>query len=280
MKTIILFIFMAAGIIHGETENPLPLGEFVGTGRIKTSADFITIALSVHSDCQTSPIDAQTATDEVVTRIYKFFKTLKTNDAQHYKVLIDGGISMPYSRFQRITQKQIGQPVDREICRNTFQKVTNITLKLDLQKGFHRVFADIQDHVLKNFEQRPANDDFEGPRTYVTMATPFPEITQTHRDTLEKDALDLAVKDAKENFKAATRSCEPHRWKIHSIKESGAQDIVFPRRGYGAAAMMQNDNASQQQEAAPLRFDHIEVAKSVTVTFKFDGDRCYENTAK
>lgn len=69
------------------------------------------------------------------------------------------------------------------------------------------------------------------------------KITELHRRDLERQALDLAVRDAKPNFKAATRSCGLTFWKITSIRESdhpalGSIRPLYQRRVMASAGAM------------------------------------------
>lgn len=264
-----VLVFFAWTLFADSDRSPIPTAEFSGEGLVKARADFITLTLAVHSECQENPKSAQAATDDITKKIDDYFQTLKQEGDSHFKVLVDGGLSMPYSRYVRVGDR------DREVCRNTFQKVTNITLKLAAREDFHRVFADIQDFVLKNFEQGPPVDDTENPRSYVSISTPTPELTRENRLAQERIALDQAVRNAKANFVAAIKSCEPHRWKVYSIKENGGSyQPPRPMRHYAMAKAAVAMGASA--EAAPVRFDLIEVSKSVTVVFEFDGVLCYE----
>lgn len=270
MKRILLLscLFVSLNALANDDRDRDPLAEFSGEGLIKTPADHISLMVTVRSECQESPKAAQSATDDVTKKIDDYFQTLKKPGDTHFKILIDGGFSTPYSRWYRVHDR------DRELCRNTFQKTTNITLTMAAREDFHQIFSNIQDFVLKQFEQGPPVDDRETPRTYVSMSTPIPDITREHRIKLERAALDLAVKDAKAKFVASIKSCEPHRWKVQSITETGDYGSVRPARFYAKAMGMHAQ--AEAAEAAPVRFDNLEITKSLRLTFKFEGALCYE----
>lgn len=258
-----LLVYLLANFAHA-SENPLPLAEFNGEGEVKAEPDFISLTLSVASDCQATPSDAQRATDEVVVRVNQYLESLKDEKDPHFKILIDGGYTSPYSRYFK----------DRNICDKTFQKQTSITLKMGMRKDLDKLFARLQSHVLSNFDQM----GFEGEavaRTYVSLNSPEPQLTPEHIKELSRKALDLAFKDAKANFAATITSCEPHRWKVASIKEMGG--FIPPRLEYKAApraafSTMAADNAM----AAPVRFDRIRIQKTLLVGFSFEGSLCYD----
>ena len=95
MKLGIFFVVINAisGFAHEKTE---PLAQFSGDGLIKTKADFISLSFTVHSECHEHPSDAQTATDDVVTKINKYLEQFKTATDSHFKILIDGGFTVPF----------------------------------------------------------------------------------------------------------------------------------------------------------------------------------------
>lgn len=249
---------------HSEKQRE-PLAEFSGEGLVKAPADFISLVITVHSDCQPSPTDAQSSTDLVVKKIDEYLRKLKTKGDKHFKILVDGGFTTTYSRWHR----------NREVCRNTFQKNTNITLKMAARNDFDKIFSDIQNYVLAHFEQMGL-DELELARTYVTVGLPNPEVTREHRLTLEREAIDLALRDAKANFKAAIKSCEPHRWKVHSIKEGGGIE-PSPRPFHYLAKFARSGSVPAPMDTvAPVRFDLLEITKNLLVTFQFEGALCFE----
>ena len=259
-----MFFLLSAGIVFAKEEQPL--GEFSGKGLAKSPPDFISLTISVHSTCQPSPRDAQVSTDAVVKEINDYLQKLKSAGDKYFKILVDGGFTSAYSRLFK----------NREFCRNTFQKVTNITLNLAMRSDFDAIFSDLQTYLLSQFDQSLTGDDSEISQTYVSINAPQATITHHHRILLEREALDLALRDAKANFKAAIKSCAQHPWKVFSIREEGGGHQPIFRAVSYARAPMQNDSAAQGELIAPISFDLIEVTKNLTVTFQFEGAQCFE----
>jgi len=250
--------------INSETMKK-PLAEFSGEGIIKVPPDFISLTLAIKSECQPTPLEAQNYTDDVVSKIDNYFKKLQRKGDANFKILIDGGYTTTFSRWYQ----------NHVYCRNTFQKNTNIVLKMGARKDFDKIFSNIQTFVLQQFEQNDFIEASDMARTFVTVGTPTPELTRNHRRAIEKKAYDLALKDAKENFKAAISSCESQHPKIHSIRENRDPGIVtpaFPRAHFQALGA----DSMAEKSFAPVKFDDLEVAKTLSVDFEFDGTLCFE----
>jgi uncharacterized protein YggE len=250
--------------------------EVVGEGFVKTSPDYIIVKLRVNSECQPNPKSAQKSTDDITKKIDDYLSKFNLKKDKYFKILIDGGFTTPFSRWIRPPVSSATVNHDIEICRNTFQKSTEITLKMGIRANFDKIFSDMQGFVFSQFAQKSA-DDLENPRTYATINIPSPEITREHRIILEREAYDLAVRDAKANFLALTKSCEQHPYKIIKIKEL-SNNIPWVARAVrpytqSAVPMALESNV----DAAPVRFDNIEITKKVELSFKFDGSFCYES---
>lgn len=260
---IVLFIFTLGLPAFAETPKE-QTAEFSGEGVVKTKADFISLTLTVRAECYGAPKDAIDATDAAVKKIDSYLQKLKNVDDKFFRVVIDGGYTGSFNRWQN----------NRELCRNTYQKSTNITLKMAARPGFGRVLAGIQSLVSKQFFQGISEDEYETPRIFVSISSPNPEITREHRSELEKTALDLALRDAKATFKAAIKSCTPHKWQIGAIRETSVTSYPIGPRFY--AGRMQHEAMQQNSQIAPVRFDSLEIIKNLLVTFHFEGSSCYE----
>lgn len=245
-------------------EASAPKAEFVGLGEIKSSPDFIEVNFNVQSECYESPQEAQRATDEVVKRVDAYLNSLKKDGDEHFKILVNGGYTSSFSRWHK----------DRELCRNTFQKSTDISLRLGAEDNFDKIFSDLQSYTLKNFEHPFVSDFIDSPRTFVRINNPLPQLTQEHRLNLEHEALNLALVDAKARFRATLKSCTSHPWKVLEIKEDdGGEGYVAPRSFHYAAKAA---GFAAESSPAPVRFDDLKVEKRLRVSFSFEGALCYE----
>jgi hypothetical protein len=244
-------------------------GEFFGLGQIEASADFISLTLQVRSLCQLTPLAAQRATDNIVEKIYTYLQKLKKGqkDDEHFKIIVDGGYTAPYSHWIN----------NRKYCKNTFQKTTDMTLNIAARKNFDKLYADLQTYVHEQFEQDPPIGPDELPQVYVSIYRPDAKISKHHQRVLEKKAWGLALKDAKENFKAAITSCQPHRYKILSIRPRQQEEPSHSSlRPYFKRIALPMRNEETDTAIAPVRFDSIKVEKQLWVKFAFEGTLCFE----
>lgn len=263
MKNILLLTIIGFCLgVNGK--NPEPTAQFRGMGRLNVKPDFIRLTIGVRSECYESPSAAQEETDKTVKLIEDFLQTLKKDDDRFFKILINGGFTGTFSRWYK----------DEEYCRNTFQKHTQIELKIGVSADLDRTFASLQSHLLSSFKRGLSSSEEQNPLTYVEISTPSPQIEDTHRESLFKRALGLAMLDAKARFLAATKSCKPSKWKVLSVREENTQVYTPAPRLYAARAKM--PGSSNEEAIAPLSFDDLKIEASLDVTFGFDGSLCYE----
>lgn len=263
---IIMSLFLFSILLHAhESKAEVNSADFIGIGYVKAMADFVTFNITVQSECYAKPIDAQKATDEVVLKAYDYLKTLKKDNDKYFRVVIEGGYTTNFSKWYDKT----------EYCKNTFQKSSTITIKMAAREDFDKSFAAIQTHILENFDQGYLVNAYEGPRSYVTMTQPSPQLSRENRKTLDLQALSDAMLDAKARFRAATKSCREHQWKITKIQEDGISVSPEPPR-YFAKSMAFEAAAPAQDAAAPVQFDELTVEKRLRVSFQFEGALCYE----
>lgn len=267
MKTrlLVLLICCVTNSLFAHEELQQPKAEVSGIGQIKVRADYIHLTFNVRSECYANPSEAQDAADEVVRKIYKYLETLKTPGDKYFKILSSGGFTGSYNRWVH----------NKEICRNTFQKNTEITLNIGLSKDFSAQFTRIQEGTLNFFHQDPSMETMDKAHTFVTLGTPEPRVARINRQRHEREARSLALVDAQANYKAMVKTCAKQAFKIVNIKE--AQSYNFPQplnRSYQQSAPA----AGQMQiaEVTPVRFDDVLITKELMVTFQVDGALCFE----
>lgn len=260
-KILALFLILSCCALKATEESKI---EFSGVGRLKTKPDYISLHFSVRSECYATPLEAQEATDQIVAKIDSYLQTLKSLHDKHFKILINGGFTSAFSKWHD----------NKEICRGTFQKDTEILLNISAGDNFAARFATIQSHALKYFENRSANTNYYNrPQTFVTLSAPDPRITREHRTKLEREARNLALLDAVANFKEAIKSCAKQPYKIISIKEAPTNFYSQTPRFYKAQASQLD---SQAASTAPVRFDDIQITKELMISFQVDGPLCFE----
>lgn len=252
MKYIILLLFFSL-ISHAEE---LSKAQFNGLGKISREPDFIAVNITVTSECYETPEEAQENTDTAVLKISNFLKEQK--DLNLEQLIINGGYTTSYSRWQK----------NKEICLNTFQKTTNISLEIKATADFAKNYALIQSFALKMFKKEPSLKE-QSPITFVSLRQPKPKLTDEHQKELMGKARNMAYINAKNNFKEAIQSCNNPKWTVLNIRELNA---ITPRA-------MHFSQVSKQQESsivAPIMFDRIYVEANLELTFGFDGSKCYE----
>jgi hypothetical protein len=253
MKYILIFLIFAGSL---RAEN---IAEFLGEGEVKAAADYVSLSIGVHADCQLTPEEAQKAGDQVAVQINKYLEKLKKASDPNFKIIIDGGYTSSYQRYFE----------NKTLCDKTLQKNTNITLHISPGEDFSKVFSDIQGYVLGQFNQ----ESFLGQpvaRTYVTVQMPEPRLTDEHQKSLSKSLLDLAFKNAKENFIAATKSCKLKYWQVKSMKEANSSEPA-PMPVMFKASRFQAGSAN---EPAPVKFDDLKLRRTLLVGFSLDGLEC------
>lgn len=261
----IFMFFMAFSLASIAKEVSVPRAEFVGIGEVKSLPDFINVNFTVQSECYQSPQEAQNATDAVVAKIDDYLHQFKDESDEHFKVLVNGGYTSSFSRWHE----------NQEFCRNTFQKSTEITFRIGARDDFNKTFSDLQSYTLKNFTQDVTGAFFDSARTFVRIGMPAPQLTKEHHFTLERQALNLAMLDAKARFKASLESCKSHPWKVLEIKEEGGDEYVAPR-SFHFSAKAASAGFVQETNPAPVRFDDLRIEKRLKVSFSFEGALCYE----
>ena len=172
---------------------------------------------------------AQEETDKAVKSIHDYLRTLKRKGDKFFKIFVSGGFTSAFSRWYK----------DRELCRNTFQKDTQIELKVAMSPDFDRL-GNIQSYLLNTFKRGLSLGEDQNPLTYVEIGAPSPLIEEVHKQALLKKALNLAMLDAKNRFRAATKSCEPSKWKVLSIREENHNIYAPVPRVYAARAKFQS----------------------------------------
>ena len=259
MRIYIFFSFITLISLSLSAKEKEGVAYFAGEGQVEAAPDYLTVGFTVKSECYPNPLEAQSSTDEVVEKIYNYAKAFKKDEDKYFKILVDGGYTSPYSRWHK----------RKEICRSTFQKSTNITLKISNSENFDKIFSQMQAYVLEQFRRPYMGFEAENPRTYVSISRPIPKISREHKKELERKAINLAMLDAKARFKSAIKSCRPHQWKILSIRERGASH----RPRHYAAKFALAESAVQ----APVIFDDLKVIKMLDVEFQIEGAMCFDD---
>jgi uncharacterized protein YggE len=261
MKIILLFLYITFSLSLS-AKNSEPTAQFRGVGRMEAKPDFVKLIITIRSECYESPALAQEETDKAVKSIHDYLKTLKRGD-KFFKIFVSGGFTSAFSRWYK----------DRELCRNTFQKDTQIELKVGMSPDFDKTFGNIQSYLLNTFKRGLSLGEDQNPLTYVQIGAPSPLIEEAHKQALLKKALNLAMLDAKNRFKAATKSCAPSKWKVLSVQEANHNIYAPVPQAYAARAKFQS---SSPEIVAPVSFEDLKIEARLDVTFGFDGSLCYE----
>lgn len=241
---------------------------FVGTGTVSSTPDYVELSIYVNSECYKSTSLARQATDNVASEIVNFLKMrIKNTGDFKNKIITNGGYTQPFSKYIN------NQHGSRQVCLGTFQKRTTITIRTSDVANFSELFDEIQDLVYSSYKQSAPNVD--EPVNYVTLDAPQTRITRENNAILEKTALGLALKNAKERLFAAF-GCEPLRVEIIDMSETQASQT--PQTHSYAPKMMRamamDSGGGQMEAAAPIEFDALLVSKNIYVKFSFIEKPC------
>lgn len=261
IKFFLLSLIASANVLAGQAT-------FSGTGRVESRPDYVQLMVTVKSECHPTPSEARGAADSEAARIFDFLKSNINENNDFDGVFSNGGYTQPFSKYVRKGNQS------HQVCVDTFQKTTTITMKTSKIEEFSELFDGIQEFVFDNFTPQAKSNQSDSPLTYVTLGQPQPRLKQQIRSEREKEAIRLAVKDAKEKFEMTHDLCQITRTQIVRISEPGLPRPQ-PIAHYGKRMAMAADMAfAESSSPAPVEFDVHTVSKTLIVDFEFEGGWC------
>ncbi len=228
---------------------------FNGSGSAVAPAEFITVQFSVKSECYTTSAEARKANDAVVLAIQEYLKS-KINPSNGIdKIICNGGYATKYERTIYDGQHS------KTVCRNTFQKTTDITFKTANVEGFDAMFAEMQDIVLAEYSR---GDEFSmEAMSYAEMGTPSADICEHTRASLRDQAIVNATKDAQRKFRSFAM-CSGIDLSESLIVAGGEEraKVSYHKSRYMESAPMSD------VPVVETNFDNISVSADVWVEFE------------
>lgn len=236
---------------------------FTGTGTVSTAPEFVTVQITVQSQCWKTSDEARLSNDEVVHKIQGILKGFKKGSDE---LKTAGGRT---SQFYPPTYGDLAKAMDAA-CSNTFQKTTTLTFKTFDVAGFSKALTDIQNAVLPEGEQ--GAEDVVGPTTFVTIDSPWTGISKETRAAMVEQATELARANAEVMFWAAFKSLSPRKVRIIKATDGSSGSSSYDRGGYelAAPAAAYAGSRSKKGPVVETSFEDISVTRNLIVTFGFD----------
>jgi uncharacterized protein YggE len=224
-----------------------------GHGEARSMPEYVSLNIAVKSECYNSASEASSANDAIAHQVLLLLKSY-ANVASGDLITASGGYVQRYNGYNPRTN----QPV----CVNTFRKENNLTLKTHDLSQFAATFAEIQDRIYAM--GKSTSREIEAPTDFIEMGAPAPGVKEATLKILERQALRLALQDAKEKFEVTMELAGVVTYKINRYSESQIvthdQAEKFSRSHDGISA------------PAPVEFGHLSVHKILYVEFSFSQD--------
>lgn len=249
--------FLSAGLLS-IVASAMGEADFTGEATVMREPEFVTVELTVKSECYPMPAGAIEANNAAVIAVSEFLKGLTNPSSQIDRVTVSGGYTSPYS-------KTIYRNHESEtICQNTWQQSSSVTIKVADMASFSQTFAKIQAKMASEFV---AEDTEAGKAmTYVTISSPRIGVCAHTRKQMELEAKGLATEDAQAQFNACAARCNVDADQI-KIVSFGEPTISGGYRN--KSAYFENAMPSSDMPVVELSFDPVSVSASVRVKFSF-----------
>lgn len=250
MRYHILFVLLTSSTLFAGKAT------ITGHGRVAAKPDYVSVEITVKSECYPKAKEATHANDVISTRIYDYLKTLVDPKNKQEEVLATGGYTYQFSRPAQVDNVEIIE------CQGTFAKTSTITLKSTRVKEFELIFDDMQEKVYSEYLGSPKNEE---PVTFATIRAPNPSLFGGHKTALKEKAVAMAVANAKAKLNASnSENCQITHMDMVGIKIASEQSFEGEERSFVKPAL----------ERAPIEFGLQWEEAYVTIDFEFEGGHC------
>lgn len=190
MRKIFLPLFMVVStcLVAGEAT-------FNGTGTSSREPEFVTVNLTVRSQCYASPLEAMKANNAAVSEVQNILS--QWFEEGRDQLFTNGGFTSEYSETIYYGSNS------KTVCQGTFQQQTNIKFKTDYVGGFSECYSSIQQEVLAKFTRGVQGTH----TTYVTINEPVGGVCDQTLRVMEQEAYARAMSHAKDKFRACGEVC-------------------------------------------------------------------------
>jgi uncharacterized protein YggE len=248
MKTLMITALLMGPMMAQAGEATL-----TGYGELVAKPEFVNVTVRVSSECFNSALQVSKANDEVATKVLETLNAL-ADTTKGDQVTASGGYVQRYTGYSPITGQQI--------CVNHFRKINTLSFKTSALENFANTFALLQEEIYKlGMDTAPASS--ETPTNYLEISEPVAGISVELHKTLERQALAIALQDAKEKFQATLALANVDKYKIVNFSENA----IPPR--YVADESRKSIGAPNTP--APVELGTLTITKFLNVRFEYTG---------
>lgn len=224
-----------------------------GYGEVVAPPEFVTVSVRVTSECYNSALNVSKANDDVASKVLEILKSM-ADTGKGDQVTASGGYVQRYTGYSPTSNQQI--------CVNHFRKINTLTFKTTALEHFAHTFAMLQDELYKlGMDTVPASREI--PTNYLEINEPVVGISADRHKALERQALTMALQDAKDKFEATLVLAAVDKYKIVNYSENA----IPPR--YQADESRKAIGAPGAP--APIEFGNLTITKFLNVRFEYTG---------
>lgn len=228
---------------------------FTGHGTSKPrDPEFITVEISVASDCYETPSAAMKANNKVTAEIQVILESLLIKDPIDV-VRIQGGMTAPSS----LTVYEHNE--SKAVCPGTYRQNTSVTFKTANIKNFSQVFATIQEQLLDKSVK--SGDESSAPRTFVSIGSPSAGVCQETSSLMALEATKNAYAHARAQFDAVASMCGIIG-DVEIATFGDTQRESYPRKSYNAEAAFMPSS-----DVVALSFDQLSESATLSASFTY-----------
>jgi len=243
----VFFIFFNINILQAGTI------QILGNSEVSDSPDAVSFTITVHSQCYPSINEAREANDQISTELFSSLNQLFPQKDKNNQISTHGGYTKPYNISYR--------PRDSDNpCKDTFQKITHLTVKTSHLDNFENLFNQVQDLA---YQKSQPQKKISSAVSFTTMNQPNPQLSTEKYQALEKQAIALALENAKEKAEYLIKDQNIPALKMISINES------FPNFSPTPMPHMAKSMMIAESSHAPIQFQDSVISKQLSVVFEY-----------
>jgi len=227
---------------------------FVGHGMSIRDPEFITVEISVDSECYATPSDAMRANNKTTTEIQAFLKDLLI-DNNIDTVRIQGGVTSPSTRTVYVDNQS------KSLCPGKFDQRTSVSFKTAHVKAFSETFARIQEKVLSGYTQASESDG--AARTFASIGRPHAGVCQETSRLMALEATKHAFAHARAQFDAVATGCGIKEGELTNFGD--VEQTNYSRKSNGPEAMFSPDS-----DVVSLSFDPLSESRIISASFTYE----------
>ena len=233
----------------------------VGKSEVKAEPDQVQLVIHIASECYPSPKAATEAADKATKEIFDFVKHTIKKSAET-EITSHGGYTQPFSKYINEGRGS------KQVCVNTFQKRTSITILSDDIEHFQEQFNAIQVFAYKKFSKGSANK--LDALTYVNMSQPQAILSFTKHMELIEQASNVALTNAKQKLIKMLMPKKAQNLRIIYISETPPQLGPVVTTQHSDYAPRAKSAMLAEAATVPIQFAKQKISQTIYVKFSFD----------